>query len=90
MVPMPRSEPEKDKDNALRYAKRKVTQWRTAEAEAHRAMWFAAEAGVSVRDIEDATGVPYRTVARIVSATREAEAGDAGGDDTDEGAAGPD
>lgn len=85
---MPR-DPEKDKGNALRFAKRQAERWRKAEGEAHLAMWFASEAGASVRDIEEATGVPYRTVARIVSTTRDEQTQGDTAPDNEDGAAEP-
>ncbi len=61
------SNPEKDKQTALRAAGRAADRVREAERQRRAAMWFASTAGgASLREIAAATGVPHTTVKRIL------------------------
>jgi phage protein D len=62
-----RRDPTGDKRRALSNAARLVKRWRKAEEEAVAAMAFAkVHASASLREIEEATGVNYRTVGRMI------------------------
>lgn len=59
-------DPERDKRLALKLATRTADAFRDAERERAAGMLFAQMAGASLREIETATGVPFKTVQRII------------------------
>lgn len=61
------ADPEDDKRRAVKLAGQKVRRWRKAEAEAAQALWFAHyKTGATLRELEGETGIPFKTVDRII------------------------
>lgn len=59
-----------EKTQALRAAGRLVEKWRAGEAAAHEGLAAASAAGASVREIAEVTGIPFKTVDRIIARVR--------------------
>lgn len=49
----------------------RVTEWRKAETEAHRAIYRAHDVGVPIADIAEAVDIPARTITRWCARARE-------------------
>ena len=74
-----RPEPAEDQRRALKYVERQTLRWRKAEREMVAAMRFANEkAGATLRQLEAASGIPFKTVDRMLERARSSE--DDGGD----------
>ena len=54
-----------DKRRALKLAARAVEKATDAERQKRAALRFALESGASLREVEAATGVPFKTVQRL-------------------------
>ena len=61
-----RRDPEADKQRALKLAAKAAAKATTTEQDRNLAIRFAAESGASLRELEQATGIPFNTVRRII------------------------
>lgn len=71
-APYRQGDPDTDKKAALRLARRANERADVAETTRNNAIRFASDAGASLREIAEATGMPHMTVKRIIERARDA------------------
>lgn len=68
-APTRQADPAGDKRRAIKLAEHAATKFDDAEAGRAAALRFAHEQGASLRELEEATGIPFKTVSRIIGRT---------------------